>query len=183
MSEEQHNVTKWLLGRAISFLPDDEPLRHEIREHLESLLRVKGEAPSGISSERQASLFDDEQKPICSDGYVAINADGTITTMVAGQAVHRGPVAWTPVAKGRETSLDAAASMAGGKAATLREKVYREISLNGGNTDEELADLLDIPGNTVRPRRRELELDGRIQDSGDRRATASGRWAIVWRVT
>lgn len=49
-----------------------------------------------------------------------------------------------------------------------------------GLTDEEMMDLLDLGGNTVRPRRRELQLMGRIKDSGRVRPTKSGRDAVVW---
>lgn len=36
--------------------------------------------------------------------------------------------------------------------------------------------------NTQRPRRRELELMGRIEDSGQTRLTRSRRAAVVWRI-
>lgn len=49
-----------------------------------------------------------------------------------------------------------------------------------GMTDEELQALLEMPGNSERPRRRELERKGLIRDSGRRRAVRSGRQAIVW---
>lgn len=47
-------------------------------------------------------------------------------------------------------------------------------------TNEELETDLHMGGNTVRPRVRELFLKGRVQDSGYRRLTRSGREAIVW---
>lgn len=37
-----------------------------------------------------------------------------------------------------------------------------------------------MPGNTVRPRRIELEELGFVEDSGARRPTHSGKMAIVW---
>ena len=68
----------------------------------------------------------------------------------------------------------------------LQQSVMRTIraaskhaSFNGA-TDEEIGDWLGLGGNTVRPRRRELQLAGLIRDSGRTRATASGRQAVVW---
>lgn len=52
-----------------------------------------------------------------------------------------------------------------------------------GMTDEELQALLDMPGNSERPRRRELERKGLVRDSGRRRQVRSGRQAIVWVAT
>jgi hypothetical protein len=51
---------------------------------------------------------------------------------------------------------------------------------SGGLTDEEIEDALHIGGNTERPRRKELEHDGLIVESGRFRATSTGRDAIVW---
>lgn len=50
-----------------------------------------------------------------------------------------------------------------------------------GATDEEIMAALDMPGNTERPRRRELQQMGKIVDSGETRRTKSGREAVVWR--
>jgi hypothetical protein len=51
------------------------------------------------------------------------------------------------------------------------------------STDEEIMSALDMNGNTERPRRRELELMGKIEDSGKTRRTKSGRDAVIWRLT
>jgi len=51
-----------------------------------------------------------------------------------------------------------------------------------GETDESLMQLTGLPANTLRPRRRELQLKGKIKDSGQTRATVSGRQATVWRI-
>lgn len=51
-----------------------------------------------------------------------------------------------------------------------------------GATDEEMQNRLDMPANTQRPRRRELQLMEEIEDSGKTRITKSGRAAVVWRV-
>ena len=51
-----------------------------------------------------------------------------------------------------------------------------------GATDEEMQIALDMSANTQRPRRRELELTGRVIDSGKTRRTKSGREAVIWRI-
>lgn len=49
-----------------------------------------------------------------------------------------------------------------------------------GATDEQLGDALGMQGNTLRPRRRELEQAKLIQDSGRYALTKSLRKATVW---
>lgn len=49
-----------------------------------------------------------------------------------------------------------------------------------GQTDEELCTRMGLDGNTLRPRRRELQLLEKIKDSGTTRPTKSGRSAVVW---
>lgn len=80
-----------------------------------------------------------------------------------------------------QTSIEAASRIFS-KTETLRQQVFNHIFVMGttGSTDEEIELSLDIIGNTVRPRRRELQLSGRIKDSGQMRLTLSGRKAIVW---
>lgn len=51
-----------------------------------------------------------------------------------------------------------------------------------GATDEEMQTNLEMSANTQRPRRRELELLGRVINTGTTRKTKSGRDAAVWRV-
>lgn len=49
-----------------------------------------------------------------------------------------------------------------------------------GATDEEMQTQIPMPANTQRPRRRELEIIGRVMDSARRRLTRSKRLAVVW---
>jgi hypothetical protein len=86
-----------------------------------------------------------------------------------------------PFVKGSVTSEDAADSMES-EAATLRAQVYKFIKALGekGATDEEVQLATNMVGNTQRPRRRELQLKGRVVDSGRTRKTQSGRNAVVW---
>lgn len=83
----------------------------------------------------------------------------------------------------RSTSLAAhRAGKVGGKAATLRAKVFLHLLLAGeeGATIDEMERALELPGNTVRPRRVELEERGWVVDSTRRRPTQTGKLAIVW---
>jgi len=66
-------------------------------------------------------------------------------------------------------------------AKVLREKVFQAIKdAPDGLTDEEIQLLLDLSGNTQRPRRWELShKQGRIRTSGTRE-TQAGRQANVW---
>jgi hypothetical protein len=89
-----------------------------------------------------------------------------------------------PYQRHSETSK-AAASAIHPKTETLRAKVHIAILNSGqyGRTDLEIESQLGIGGSTVRPRRRELQMSGHVKDSGCRRKTASGRYAVVWVAT
>ncbi|MCP4677693.1 MAG: hypothetical protein GY854_19690 [Deltaproteobacteria bacterium] len=80
-----------------------------------------------------------------------------------------------------DTSRGAAVAVAS-KASKQRAQVYAHILSKGNNgaTDEEIGTALDLGGNSVRPRRRELVIAGRVVDSGHRRKTTTGRDATVW---
>ena len=67
-------------------------------------------------------------------------------------------------------------------AGTLRRMVLEAIR-EKPSTDHELQEALGLEGSTERPRRREVQQAGLIEDSGDRRPTPSGRLAVVWRAT
>lgn len=49
-----------------------------------------------------------------------------------------------------------------------------------GLTDEQGIRITGLSPSTYRPRRIELVEAGRVVDSGKRRRTVSGRWAVVW---
>ena len=81
------------------------------------------------------------------------------------------------------TSREAAESIRGDVAVTLRHAVL--LYLQGradGATDEEIAEGMDLPPNTARPRRVDLVRDMEVHDSGETRTTRSGRMAVGWRV-
>lgn len=78
------------------------------------------------------------------------------------------------------TSREAYASVVNDLGA-MRAKVYRALHRKP-RTDEELIRLTGLSPNSCRPRRVELVEMGLVQDSGQRKQTRSGRWAIVWMV-
>lgn len=86
-----------------------------------------------------------------------------------------------PYQRHSDTSYTAAARVEP-TAATLRREVLDFIRSRGdyGATDSEVQAALDMGGNTERPRRRELQTQGFIKDSGHRRLTPSRRQAVVW---
>ena len=87
-----------------------------------------------------------------------------------------------PFQKHSDTSRAAAAGMRN-KLGQLHVRVMEAIRFHGPLTDEELCDVLNLQGNTLRPRRRELQLMSYVVDSGERRNTRSGRKAVVWKLS
>jgi len=89
---------------------------------------------------------------------------------------------YVPYQPASETSEAAADALPDDCVRTLREQVYRCIRDSGdGMTDDDIQAALGLDGSTERPRRVELLHLHRIVDSGARRATRSGRQAVVWR--
>jgi len=89
-----------------------------------------------------------------------------------------------PFVKGSATSKEAAESVET-TADSMRNKVLLYIKGVGfhGATDDEIEVALKLGLNTIRPRRRELVLQGKVRDSGKRRPTRSGRAATIWELT
>ena len=71
------------------------------------------------------------------------------------------------------------------RAGTIAERIIAELRKRSswGATDFELEKTLEIPGNSLRPRRRALEVEGLVVDSGRTRATVSGCLAVIWIMT
>lgn len=86
-----------------------------------------------------------------------------------------------PFVKGSATSRDAAGAIRP-HADTQRARVFECIQTAGpaGRTDDEIQKLLDMPGDTERPRRVKLVQDGRIKKAGFERRTSAGRPAEVY---
>lgn len=104
-------------------------------------------------------------------------------------------LSWTPPAKplpyrgeapsqAHSETSKAAAKRINGCRSSLHAEIVGYLTRNpSGATDEQLITRLDMPANTLRPRRRELQLVGRIKDSGRTSKTISGRDAVVWVLT
>lgn len=86
-----------------------------------------------------------------------------------------------PYQKHSDTSKAAAVAMLA-DATTLRAQVLQLLTRAdaGGATDEEIQTALKMNPSTQRPRRIELVGMGLVRDSGNRRKTRSGRYAVVW---
>ncbi len=75
----------------------------------------------------------------------------------------------------------AAATAIEGKIGPLHKKILAYLGQHPqGATDEEMQADLQIGANTQRPRRRELQLMGRIKGSGWSKLGRSGRSAVAW---
>jgi predicted ArsR family transcriptional regulator len=81
-----------------------------------------------------------------------------------------------------ETSKAAAESMKA-DAGLIRSAVVAALQRHGPMTADQCAVALTLDKLSVRPRLSELRELGRVEDSGERRSNASGRSAIVWRLT
>ncbi len=81
-----------------------------------------------------------------------------------------------------ETSKKAAEAITG-STKTIRKKVEKLLLEVGyaGATDCELDRYFECTNSSVRTRRRELTMDGKCVDSGEKRKTDSGLEAIVWK--
>ena len=86
----------------------------------------------------------------------------------------------SPGFKESTTSRAAAESMAP-TAHLLRTRCLAALREGGDGTADEIAARLDCSILAIRPRVSELQHDGAIVDTGERRANASGRSAKVWR--
>ncbi|MBX3380935.1 MAG: helix-turn-helix domain-containing protein [Phycisphaeraceae bacterium] len=87
-----------------------------------------------------------------------------------------------PPSNGTQTSDDAAKSLNVKALATMRAAILRLLrETPGGLTREEIEQRTGLPGNTVRPRVRELFLAGMVREDGERE-TESGRKAAIVKV-
>lgn len=85
-----------------------------------------------------------------------------------------------PPAQKHSATSKAAAEEIKDKIGPLHRNVLGALNICGPMTDEELCLRIGLGGNTLRPRRRELQLMGKIRDSGRKRQCRSGRQAVVW---
>ena len=65
---------------------------------------------------------------------------------------------------------------------TLKEQVY-DLLLDNPLANHQIADIMEIPLSSVCARIRELQVDGKIIDSGKRTLSKYGRDCVVWKRT
>lgn len=96
---------------------------------------------------------------------------------IGGQAAPPVPPPTNASVTRRAASVAIRPHVAGQRAKILR--VLHELG-DAGATDAELQSLLNMRGDSERPRRIELVRDGLVLDSGRVRLSPAGRVAIVW---
>lgn len=88
---------------------------------------------------------------------------------------------WTPPFQRHSPTSRAAAEQIKPRVGPLHRQILDMLARGGaGATDEQMQCILNMPANTQRPRRRELQQAGLVVDSGITWATTSGRKAVVW---
>ena len=93
----------------------------------------------------------------------------------------RPPLAGNHTALGKNPVSQAAARRAFGRSGTARERIYNVIQAHpDGLTVHELRQLITIHFHTVAARVSDLNLEGWLTDSGQRRPTDTGAMATVW---
>ena len=104
-----------------------------------------------------------------------------IDAIPARAAPPSAPCPTKPGHRGVDTSIAAAETLAP-RLPSIQRQVIAVIKAAGatGATGDEVAAVLGWERFAVRPRTAELRKAGAICDSGQRRANASGRTAIVW---
>lgn len=80
-----------------------------------------------------------------------------------------------------DTSYDAAVDMIP-KKDRLQQLVMDALADHGAATSHELAMLTGESYASIQPRTAELRIDRKIEDSGTRRKTPSGKNSIVWKL-
>ena len=107
--------------------------------------------------------------------------EGLVSTPDLFDAPAARPYGGEPPSQRHSDTSQAAATAIKAKVGPLQRRVLDYLLAHpAGATDEQLMDALHLDGNTLRPRRRELQLMGSLQDSTHRDTTRSGRAAVMW---
>ncbi len=92
----------------------------------------------------------------------------------------RSPIARPPAQLHSSTSVEAARRQSAGKADGDRSTILALLVSDGPLTDEAIGDRLQIPANTVRPRRVELVKLGLVRAVDEEGRTRTGSRATRW---
>lgn len=98
----------------------------------------------------------------------------------AGEVCPWCQAAEPPFVAGSSTSYEAAQAIKPDRA-RFKKMVYQAIEAHPGICDEQISELTGLEGSTARPRRIEIQREGRIEFCGYTR-TQAGRKAKAWRV-
>ena len=158
-----------------------------ITEDLADLQPIRDRKPNHADAQEMALSVDDIRRAF---GAEDVTAEVEQLAFVQGwNATRTTPLREVPITNHavgrlyhprRPTSQGAALAMT--RTSDMRDRVLEAIKTAGPLCDEEIAKILLVDLNSVRPRRRELERRGAIEECG-RRRTRSGRIAIGWRAT
>jgi len=88
----------------------------------------------------------------------------------------------TPGSHASAPSTSPAAAPAKSEAAIIRDRCFEQFKKFPELTADEVAGFLNRSVLSIRPRVTELFKMGQIEDGGKRRANASGKNAVCWRV-
>ena len=102
-------------------------------------------------------------------------------TAIERYRAERPPLDGNHTVPGKNPVSQAAARRAFGRSGNARERIYNIVKANPeGLTAHEIRQLITLPFNTVAARVSDLNLEGWLTDSGQRRKTDTGALATVW---
>jgi hypothetical protein len=126
----------------------------------------------------QPSLFD---RIVIDMPAEAVDTAEAMRTAIERYRAERPPLAGNHTALGKNPVSQAAARRAFGRSGTARERIYNVIKAHPeGLTVHELRQLITMHFHTVAARVSDLNIEGWLADSGQRRATDTGAMATVW---
>jgi hypothetical protein len=102
-------------------------------------------------------------------------------TAIQRYRAERPPLDGNHTVPGKNPVSQAAARRAFGRSGNARERIYNVIKAHpNGLTAHDIRQLITMPFNTVAARVSDLNLEGWLTDSGQRRKTDTGALATVW---
>ena len=126
----------------------------------------------------QPSLFD---RIVIDTPPTAEATAEAMRTAIERYRAERPPLDGNHTVPGKNPVSQAAARRAFGRSGNARERIYNIVKANPeGLTAHEIRQLITLPFNTVAARVSDLNLEGWLTDSGQRRKTDTGAMATVW---
>ena len=126
----------------------------------------------------QPSLFD---RIVIDMPAEAVDTAEAMRKAIERYRAERPPLDGNHTALGKNPVSQAAARRAFGRSGNARERIYNVIKAHpDGLTVHELRQLITMHFHTVAARVSDLNIEGWLADSGQRRATDTGAMATVW---